>query len=41
MLAVILYHRGLAYEGNGDKESAERDFERVRELGFEPNEKLF
>jgi tetratricopeptide (TPR) repeat protein len=40
-LAVILYHRGLVHQARGDKEAAETDFQRVRELGFEPNEKLF
>ncbi|MGE0760672.1 MAG: tetratricopeptide repeat protein [Pirellulaceae bacterium] len=40
-LAVILYHRGLAHEASGAKDEAQRDFQRVRELGFEPGEKLF
>jgi tetratricopeptide (TPR) repeat protein len=40
-LAVILYHRGLVYQDRGEPELAEKDFQRVRELGFEPNEQLF
>lgn len=42
MLAVILYHRGLAYEKLGRAREAQHDFNRVRELiGKEPDESLF
>ncbi|MEQ8786830.1 MAG: tetratricopeptide repeat protein [Pirellulaceae bacterium] len=39
-IAVIRYHRGLAHEGLGNEELAKRDFDRVRELGFEPSPQL-
>ena len=40
-MAVIRYHRGLLYEAMGQTEAAERDFRRVRELGYEPGPQLF
>jgi tetratricopeptide (TPR) repeat protein len=40
-LAVIRYHRALVLEALDRSEEAEKDYRRVRELGFEPNEKLF
>lgn len=40
-LAVIRYHRALIHEARGEKREAEADRQRVRDLGFEPNEKLF
>jgi tetratricopeptide (TPR) repeat protein len=40
-LAVIRFHRALALEALGRTEEAEKDLRRVRELGFEPDEKLF
>jgi tetratricopeptide (TPR) repeat protein len=40
-VAVIRYHRGLVYEALGRATEAERDFRRVRELGFEPGSNLF
>ena len=39
--AVVVYHRGLIYEAIGETDAAQADFDRVRELGFEPNENLF
>jgi tetratricopeptide (TPR) repeat protein len=41
MVAVIRYHRSLVHEARDEKEKAEDDRRRVRELGFEPNESLF
>ena len=40
-VAVIRYHRALIYDQLGEKAKAEEDRRRVRELGFEPNERLF
>lgn len=40
-LAVMLYHRSLVYDRLGLKDEAKVDRERVRALGFEPNEQLF
>jgi tetratricopeptide (TPR) repeat protein len=40
-LAVILYHRSLVYDSRGQAADAERDRNRVRELGYEPNDRLF
>jgi tetratricopeptide (TPR) repeat protein len=40
-VAVIRYHRGLIYQSLGDEAQAEKDFARVRELGFEPGDDLF
>jgi tetratricopeptide (TPR) repeat protein len=40
-VAVIRYHRGLALESLDRVEEAEKDFRRVRELGFEPGNQLF
>jgi tetratricopeptide (TPR) repeat protein len=40
-LAVIRYHRSLVHDSRRDFEKAEADRQRVRELGFEPNESLF
>jgi tetratricopeptide (TPR) repeat protein len=40
-IAVIRYHRALAYEALGETDRAERDLKRVRELGFEPGPDLF
>ena len=39
--AVVVYHRGLIYEKLGEMELAQVDFDKVRELGFEPNEDLY
>jgi tetratricopeptide (TPR) repeat protein len=39
--AVIRYHRALVLESLGRDEEAAKDFRRVRELGFEPDERLF
>jgi len=39
--AVIVYHRSLVLEALGKSSEAERDRQRVRELGFEPDEHLF
>lgn len=41
VLAVIHYHRGLVHQARNNKELAEADFQRVRELGFEPSDALF
>ena len=35
-LAVLLHHRGLAYEAVGKLEQAEKDFERAKGLGYSP-----
>jgi tetratricopeptide (TPR) repeat protein len=40
-VAVIVYHRSLILEALGKSAEAERDRARVRELGFEPDERLF
>lgn len=41
-LAVLYYHRALAYQGLGKEEEAEEDLARARELiGREPDESLF
>lgn len=40
-LAVMLYHRSLVYDQLGLSDKAKVDRERVRVLGFEPNEQLF
>lgn len=40
-LAVIVYHRSLILEALGKSAEAERDRDRVRELGFEPDQRLF
>lgn len=40
-LAVMLYHRSLIYDQLEMREEAEVDRERVRGLGFEPNDQLF
>ena len=40
-LAVMLYHRSLVYDQLELSEKAKVDRERVRALGFEPNEQLF
>jgi hypothetical protein len=39
--AVIRYHRALVLEALRRPDEAARDYRRVRELGFEPDEKLF
>lgn len=39
--AVIRYHRALVNDKVGETEQAEQDRQRVRDLGYEPNEKLF
>ncbi len=39
--AVIRYHRALVNDKVGEPEQAEQDRQRVRDLGYEPNEKLF
>lgn len=39
--AVMLYHRSLVYDRLGLRDEAKVDRERVRGLGFEPNEQLF
>lgn len=40
-VAVIHYHRGLVHQALEDKVAAEADFDRVRSLGFEPNDRLY
>ncbi len=40
-LAVLLYHRSLIYDRLNQRDKAKVDRERVRTLGYEPNEKLF
>lgn len=40
-LAVMLYHRALAFEARGWKEEAEADRRVIAELGFEANDSLF
>jgi tetratricopeptide (TPR) repeat protein len=39
--AVMVYHRSLILEALGKSSEAEQDRKRVRELGFEPDERLF
>lgn len=39
--AVIRYHRALVNDKIGQTDQAEEDRQRVRELGYEPNEELF
>ena len=41
VIAVVVYHRSLLWDKKGDKEKAEADRQRVRELGFTPDKKLF
>jgi tetratricopeptide (TPR) repeat protein len=41
VLAVLRYHKGLALAALERTEEAEREFARVRELGFEPTDELF
>jgi tetratricopeptide (TPR) repeat protein len=40
-VAVIRYHRALVYQALVRHEEAEQDLKRVRDLGYEPGEKLF
>lgn len=40
-IAVMLYHRALAFEARGWKEEAEADRRIIAELGFEANDSLF
>lgn len=40
-LAVMLYHRSLVHDALGNEDDAVADRAHVRELGFEPNERLF
>jgi len=40
-LAVMLYHRSLVYDQLGMSDEAKVDRERVRGLGYEPNDQLF
>lgn len=40
-LAAIRYHRALVHDARNEKDAAEEDRRRVRELGFEPNDSLF
>lgn len=40
-LAVMRYHRALVLDALGEKDNAEADRARVRELGFTPDETLF
>lgn len=40
-VAVVRYHRALILEKLGESELAEQDYQRVRELGSEPNESLY
>jgi hypothetical protein len=40
-VAVIRYHRALALDALDRGEEAQKDYRRVRELGFEPDERLF
>jgi len=40
-LAVVVYHRGLIYQKLGETALADTDFDKVRQLGFEPNDDLF
>jgi predicted negative regulator of RcsB-dependent stress response len=34
--AVILHHRGEAYQAVGDEEQAQADFSKAKELGYNP-----
>lgn len=40
-VAVLHYHRALVLQALNDTAGAEKDLQRVRDLGFEPTEKLF
>ena len=40
-LAVMLYHRALVLRALGDEDAAKADEHRVKELGFEPDDRLF
>ena len=40
-VAAIRYHRALVHDARNEKEAAEEDRRRVRELGFEPDDSLF
>jgi tetratricopeptide (TPR) repeat protein len=40
-VAVIRYHRALVYDKLGQPDQANADRQRVRDLGFEPNDDLF
>lgn len=40
-LAVIIYHRSLVLERLGDQQGADADRDRVRQLGFTPDDQLF
>ncbi|MDA1053006.1 MAG: hypothetical protein O3C40_21345 [Planctomycetota bacterium] len=40
-LAVLLYHRSLVYDRLGMRDEANVDRQRVRNLGYEPNDQLF
>ncbi|MGZ0217325.1 MAG: hypothetical protein ACKVKP_14965, partial [Acidimicrobiales bacterium] len=40
-LAVVFYHRSLVLMTLDKTEAAQRDLQRVRELGFEPSPMLF
>jgi len=35
-MAVLHYHRGLAYESAGQQKAADRDFQRAKQLGHDP-----
>ena len=39
--AVIYYHRGLIYQSLGKDDLAKKDFEQVKEWGFEPGDDLY
>jgi tetratricopeptide (TPR) repeat protein len=39
--AVILYHRMLVLEAQGKQQAAEQDRQKIRDLGYEPDESLF
>ncbi len=41
LLAVLVYHRGLARKASGDMAGTKSDFDRVRSLGFQPGPHLF
>jgi len=40
-VAVLRYHRALVMEKLGEPELAEKDYKRIRQLGFVPDSKLF
>ena len=40
-VAVLRYHRALVLDNLGETDLAEADYNRIRELGFKPNDKLF